>query len=145
MAQSAAHFAVGMTGGVLASLPLVCFARTRRALLFAPLWISACGVWAVVPDLPQILRQYPSVPYARTVSSHQAKDRLHQNHLDWVFFFHATLDRTVEGGELVGMAWILVYYNLMVLGYIGYAIYLRRAKRRPPPLPTGRGVTCIPV
>ena len=135
MAQPAMHFAVGMTGGILACVPLGLFSRTRKMLVFAPLLASACGVWALVPDLPQILRMYPSVPGYRGISSHHAKGVLHRAHLDWVFFFHHTLDHATEGGELHGMAIILAYYNLMALGTIGYVIYLRRRKPDPPPLP----------
>lgn len=137
MAQPAAHFAVGMACGAAASLPLVCWPRTRRWLVYAPLWVSACGVWALVPDLPQILRQYPSVPNYRVITSHQMKTVLHEERFNWLFFFHASLDHNEEGGELVGMAWILVFYNAMVLAYIVYVRRLRR-KKGPPPLPRGR-------
>jgi len=138
MAQPAVHFAVGMACGGVASLPLVCWARTRRWLIYVPLWITACGAWALVPDLPQILRQYPSVPFSRTLTSHEAKAWLHGDQWNWLFFFHATLDRTEDGGELVGMAWILIFYNSMLLAYIVYIRLLTRRRRTPPPLPALR-------
>ena len=122
MAFTTMHFAMGMvgTGAVAAVGALV----LRRGLRWVPLWMTAGGVWACVPDMPRIFKEdFPNAPFAQTLSSKPLQEWLQVNG-DW-FIFHRVLDNQPKEFALHGLALILMLYTVSVF-------FLAITHRRPP-------------
>lgn len=111
MAFTTMHFAMGMVGsGAIATVGALVM---RRGLRWVPLWMTAGGIWACVPDMPRIFNEdFPSLPFASTLSSRPLQDWL-QAHGDW-FFFHRMLDTQPREFALHGLAIILTLYTISV-------------------------------
>lgn len=111
MAFTTMHFALGMvgTGAVVTIGALV----LRRDMRWAPLWMTAGGIWACVPDMPRIFKEdFPNTPFAQTLSAKPLQQWLQANG-DW-FFFHRMLDEQPREYALHGLAVILMLYTVSV-------------------------------
>ncbi len=128
------HFAVGMLPPFLitaALLPL-----KKRWLVYAPVVITLCGCWSLIPDI--------FVYYGRKMGRNELRWLMHDK-LGDLFFLHRTLDRL--GGEFYGdppppvspsgapipqhpqhggvwgLALVVFMYTCIILGYV---VYIRR-------------------
>ena len=112
MAFTTMHFAVGMAGaGALASVGAL---MLRRGWRWVPLWMTAGGVLACVPDMPRIFKEdFPNAPFASILSAKPLQQWLN-THGDW-FFFHRTLDSQPKEYALHGLAVILMLYTICSL------------------------------
>ena len=123
MAFTTMHFAMGMVGA--GAITTVGALVLRRGFRWVPLWMTAGGTWACVPDMPRIFREdFPSFPFASTLSAKPLQDWLQANG-DW-FFFHRSLDAQPKEFALHGLALILVLYSVSVF-------FLACTHRRPKP------------
>lgn len=68
------------------------------------------GTWGIVPDLPRVFVWFPSLPFAEKLGGQQNEDRL----LSDIFCFHASLDAQPREFALLGLAIILLLYNLVI-------------------------------
>lgn len=121
MAFTTMHFALGMVGtGAVATVGALVL---RRGLRWVPLWMTAGGIWACVPDMPRIFKEdFPNAPFAQTLSSKPLQQWLQANG-DW-FFFHRMLDGQPKEYALHGLALILMLYTISVF-------FLALTNRRP--------------
>ncbi|MEM9111132.1 MAG: hypothetical protein AAGC72_14020 [Planctomycetota bacterium] len=112
MAFTTMHFALGMVGaGAAATAGALVL---RRGLRWVPLWMTAGGVWACVPDMPRIFKEdFPNAPFAQTLSAKPLQQWLQAN--GDLFFFHRMLDSQPKEYALQGLAIILTLYTLSVL------------------------------
>lgn len=111
MAFTTMHFAVGMaSAGALASVGALFL---RRGWRWVPLWMTAGGTWACVPDMPRIFKEdFPSLPLAQTLSAKPLQQWL--NAQGDLFFFHRMLDEQPKEFALHGLAIILMLYTISV-------------------------------
>ena len=111
MAFTTMHFALGMVGtGAVATVGALLL---RRGLRWVPMWMTAGGIWACVPDMPRVFKEdFPSTPYAETLSAKPLQDWLQANG-DW-FFFHRMFDDQPREFALHGLAIILFLYTISV-------------------------------
>ncbi len=127
MAWTSMHFAIGMCGG--AALSLAPCLILRRGWRIIPVGMTLGGLWALVPDMPRIWREdFPSLPFASTLGDKNFETWLHS--IGDVFFFHRTLDSQPKEYALLGLAMIILLYNLSL---IGLWLNPRRAKRQHTP------------
>ena len=121
MAFTTMHFALGMVGtGAVATVGALVL---RRGLRWVPLWMTAGGVWACVPDMPRIFEEdFPNAPFASALSAKPLQEWLQANG-DW-FFFHRMLDAQPKEYALHGLAIILLLYTVSVF-------FLTITHRRP--------------
>lgn len=107
MAFTTMHFALGMAGtGAIASVGALLL---RRGWRWVPLWMTAGGIWACVPDMPRIFKEdFPNAPFAQTLSAKPLQNWLNSNG-DW-FFLHRMLDDQPKEYALHGLAGILALY-----------------------------------
>ncbi len=119
MAWIGAHFAIGVAGGGAIAAG-ICAVR-KRGWKSVPIAMLAGGVWAVIPDLPRIVRDDLSIGLlTATIGSPGVIDWFHQ-HGNW-FFLHRWVD--VQAAQpwpearwgLRGLAVILICYNLLAVG-----------------------------
>lgn len=105
MSLPSMHTAVGM--GLPFLIMLAFFLKTKniryRTLLFFIFLMIFCGLWAEIPDIPQLL----PVDYR-----HWEKDILHSRYAN-VFFFHGFLDKyqTEDRGLLEGFIAIFIMFS----------------------------------
>jgi hypothetical protein len=108
-----AHFAVGML------LPFVVTAALlptkRRWLIYAPVVITLCGLWSLVPDIP--------VYFARKFHGDEMRWFVHEK-IGNLFFFHKALDHLGETGGVWGLAMVVSMYVCIILGYVVYIRHL---------------------
>jgi len=86
------------------------FRASPAMLIFAPLSMAGCALWAVVPDLPRLLGQ-PAM-YGRWARDPRTD----------IFFWHYTIDRLETDSSLYHAA-------LMLLGAALLAIAWRELRR----------------
>lgn len=107
------HFAVGMCGGAVISL-IPCLIR-RRGYRHIPLVMTACGVWANIPDCPRLWRvDFTGLPFAGTLGSMELERWLHK--YGDIFFFHHALDAQPKEFALLGLFATIGLYNVCLLG-----------------------------
>jgi hypothetical protein len=125
MAWTSMHIATGMAcGGALFGIGCAVF-RSRRALRWLPLAMSAAGIWAIVPDLPRIWREdFPSLPLSSILGAKGLEEWLHS--IGNLFFFHRSLDAQPKEFALHGVLLMLLFYNLGIV----LLMLLPRAPRR---------------
>lgn len=123
MAFTTMHFAVGMAGaGAVATVGAILL---KRGLRWAPLWMTAGGIWACVPDMPRIFKEdFPSLPLAETLSAKPLQQWLNAN--GDLFFFHRMLDQQPKEYALHGLLGILILYTVAV-----FLLALTHGKSRP--------------
>ena len=111
MAFTTMHFAMGMVGtGAIATVGALVL---RRGMRWVPLWMTAGGIWACVPDMPRIFKEdFPNAPFASTLSAKPLQEWLQANG-DW-FFLHRMLDAQPKEYALHGLALILMLYTVSV-------------------------------
>ena len=111
MAFTTMHFAVGMAGaGAMATVGAL---MLRRGMRWVPLWMTAGGIWACVPDMPRIFKEdFPSLPLAETLSAKPLQQWLNAN--GDLFFFHRMLDQQPKEFALHGLLGILILYTVSV-------------------------------
>ena len=91
----------------------------RRGWRWVPAAMTAAGFWALVPDMPRLLREdLPSVPLAGILGAKSLEVWLHG--VGDIFFLHRVLDANLHEFALHGLSLILLFYNagivwLMVL------------------------------
>jgi len=121
MAFTTMHFALGMVGtGAVAGVGALVL---RRGLRWVPLWMTAGGFWACVPDMPRVFKEdFPNAPFAQSLSDKPLQQWLQANG-DW-FFFHRMLDAQPKEYALHGLALILTLYTVS-------AFFLAITHRRP--------------
>lgn len=132
-----AHFAVGMLPPFIISAALL--PLKKRWLVYAPVVITFCGFWALIPDVP--------VYYARKLGGDDLRWFMHKK-IGNLFFFHQALDtwkgvpsssprpsgakeqsvihtdsHDYPGGGVWGLMLISCMYFCIILAYI---IYIRR-------------------
>jgi len=106
------HFAVGM-GCAGAASGLAC-TLLRRGWRWIPAAMTVGGVWALVPDLPRIFREDIYLPrLSEVLGNHDLERSLHAWG-DW-FFFHRQLDMQPHEFALLGLALVLLLYNVCIL------------------------------
>ena len=111
MAWTTMHFAVGM-GCSGAAATVACFALRRGWRWIAPT-MTLGGIWALVPDLPRILREDLAIlPFASTLGAQSLENNLHA--IGNLFFFHNSLDVQPNELALHGMGIILILYNAAI-------------------------------
>ena len=125
MAFTTMHFALGMVGtGAVATIGALLL---RRGMRWVPLWMTAGGIWACVPDMPRIFKEdFPNTPFAQTLSAKPLQQWLQANG-DW-FFFHRMLDEQPREYALHGLALILMLYTVSVFFL---ALTQRRSRQCP--------------
>lgn len=98
----------------------------RRAWRYLTPVATACGIWAIVPDLPRVWREdFPSLPFSALLGQRELETWLHG--IGDLFFFHHALDAQPNEYALHGMAAIVFMYNLaFVFGRLA-----RRRRRAP--------------
>lgn len=113
MAVPIAHFATGMAVpfGLAALIRLFGRRKPHPGIVYVPVAMLACGVWAV---LPKVLGT-AAPPLGRLC---------HVPVLGDVFFFYATLSRVESGGSAWGT---LAFVGMWVVVIVGYLIRLRGA------------------
>lgn len=112
MAWTTMHFAVGMGCAGLAATGL-CL-TFKRGWRWIPAAMTAGGVWAVIPDMPRVLREdVPFTSEAIRAFSQTLETYLHE----WgnLFFFHKVLDDQPREYALLGLTLILIFYNAAIL------------------------------
>ena len=124
----AAHFATGAGIAFYAGMLLLPSKRTRKALIYWPFVMTACGLWALVPDISELYAAYPSLPFYKFFTSPELKAFLHQKQFDLVFFFHPTMDRLWDKGESLGFTITILLYNVVFLLYVIYIRGLKKAR-----------------
>lgn len=106
------HYAVGMgCSGVAAGV--VC-SILRRGWRWIPAAMTVGGVWALVPDMPRIFREdFYWQPLSQTIGTKDFERFIHK----WgdLFFFHHQLDIQPHEYALLGLASILILYNLSIV------------------------------
>jgi len=122
MGWTGVHFAIGlMLGGSAAAGVCVFRDRGWKAV---PVAMLLCGLWAIVPDVPEILRQgLPGTWIASGLGAQAATDWLNQ-HSQWFFFHHYQ-------EMLVDSRWGLRVLTLIGLVYNALLIGLFTAKHFP--------------
>ena len=112
MAWTTMHFAVGM-GCAGAATGLACLAL-RRSFRWVPAAMTLGGVWALIPDMPRVFREdFPNAPFASLLGSHSFERWLHRG--GDLFGFHLSLDIQPHAHALLGLALILLLYNLSIV------------------------------
>ncbi|WP_182871061.1 hypothetical protein [Stieleria mannarensis] len=109
MAFTTMHFGVGMACGGAAALS--CALIRRKGFKSIGPAMTLGGLWAIVPDLPRVFVWFPSLPFSGTLGGSDNENRL----LSDVFFFHATLDAQPKDFTLLGLAIIILLYNVVIL------------------------------
>jgi|GEM_PF-1955145 len=111
MAFTTMHFAVGMAGaGAVATVGALLL---KRGMRWVPLWMTAGGIWACMPDMPRIFKEdFPSLPLAQTLSAKPLQQWLNAN--GDLFFFHRMLDSQPKEYALHGLLGILILYTVSV-------------------------------
>ncbi len=129
MAFTSMHMAVGMacTGaaGVAACMVI------RRGWRWIPLVMTLGAIWAVMPDLPRMVReQLAWLPLSQLLGSRGLEEAL----ASWgnVFFFHRWLNSSTADLTLAGFALMFLMYNLSIVGLM---MFERRHARRAMSLP----------
>ena len=114
------HYALGMTCGGIASVAVPWF--RRRWYKIGPLFMTFCGVWAMLPDVPRVLGQIPGwVPFYGllhgVLGSRSAHKFMHGG-IGNIFFGHALLDnRFLDDYYLAGYAAVLGIYTVILIVY----------------------------
>jgi hypothetical protein len=127
MAWASMHFAVGMCGG--AALMAVPCLILRRGWRHIPIAMTLGGIVAILPDSPRLWREdFTSLPFAATLGSKDFEVWLHS--IGDLFFFHQSLDAQPREFALLGMALIVVLYNLCLLGFLWHHKRTARRVRR---------------
>lgn len=108
MAFTTMHFGVGMACGGAAAVG--CALIRRKGFKAIGPAMTLGGIWAIVPDLRRVFSWYPSLPFSRFLGDSRIESWL----LSDVFFFHATLDSQPEEFTLLGLAIILLLYNIVI-------------------------------
>ena len=72
------------------------------------------GLWALSPDLPRIFREdFPGLPLASVLGSASLEATLHR--VGDVFCFHRRLDEQPHEHALLGLALVILLYNVAML------------------------------
>ena len=126
MSDPAVHFAAGLIGGTLIAAPIVSFRRRWRR--YVPVFAGLCGLWASVPDFPRLVRGVERLLLERgfvrlanwPVIEYLGRNRLGRSltaYGDW-FFLHRLLDTRYRIEGLAGPVVVLLYYHVVILGYL---------------------------
>lgn len=108
MAFTTMHFGVGMACGGAAAIGYALIRRKHFQSVGPAMTLG--GIWAIVPDLPRVFVWFPSLPFSEKLGGRQNEERL----LSDIFFFHASLDTQPREFALLGLAIILLLYNLVI-------------------------------
>lgn len=106
------HFAVGM-GCSGAAVGMAC-AIWHRGWRWIPAAMTLGGVWALIPDMPRIFREdFYWEPLSQFLGTKELEQFLHR----WgdLFFLHRQLDIQPHEHALLGLAIILLLYNLSIV------------------------------
>ncbi len=125
MAEPAFHWALGMSAGAFGCTGAAVFTRKRSWLLAAPLVMTACGAFALIPDIPEVFHDYDWLPFAAELGTRSLKNLFH-GPLGNIFFGHSWLDMRISKGEVIGLAGVIVMYSLCLLYYLWEILRLRR-------------------
>lgn len=116
------HFATGMACG--AALGGFGCLVVRRGWRFIPAFMTVCGIWANVPDMPRLWREdSPWMPFASTLGSMKLEHWLH--YYGDIFFFHKQFDSQPNEYALHGLILMILQYNLAIVGLM----WLERRQR----------------
>jgi len=115
MTSTSMHLAVGMACGGLAAVAF-CLAM-KRGWRWIPLVMTAGAIWAILPDLPAMMRQQLAwMPLSQTLGSQALENAL----ASWgnVFFFHSALASSSADLSVVGFALMFLLFNLSMAGVL---------------------------
>jgi hypothetical protein len=73
------------------------------------------GIWALVPDLPRVLQEFPSLVPRSYNSFAVMKLEIYLHQRGDMFFFHRFLDNQPNELAVVGFAVVVALYNVVVL------------------------------
>ena len=110
-----AHFAAGMVPPFVVTAALL--PTKKRWLVYAPIVITLCGVWSLVPDIP--------VFFARKFHGDELRWFMHER-IGNLFFLHKALDQFGEIGGVWGLTLVVTMYFGMILAYVLYIRGLRK-------------------
>lgn len=122
------HAAIGMIGALIIIGIVSIFYRNKKMLFAIPVFVLICAMLSLVPDIPELARDFPTVADPIHIDYHQKP--AWNTPIFNIFFMHPYLDEIyLEKYDMFGLVLTLITYNLISLIYFYLAVKKFKSKK----------------